>query len=125
MTTTHLGPAEIREGHPIQSINDREAYVALGRGNTTPGASDDDTLAWALSATRAKIADAATEIERAQVLAWVREGEAARWLAVAADLMDPDLRERVHGELAPCASAEFVTRYQELHAQTFGAPLAI
>ena len=66
------------DGEAIRSIHDREAYVALGRSNTTPGGTDFDTLAWALSATVARVADAATEQELAQVLAWVREGEASR-----------------------------------------------
>lgn len=59
----------------IEDITDATAYRALGRSNTTPGADDTDTLAWALDATRARVADAATEAQREQVLAWVREGE--------------------------------------------------
>ena len=71
-------PRDPADGEAIRSIHDREAYVALGRSNTTPGGTDFDTLAWALSATVARVADAATEQELAQVLAWVREGEASR-----------------------------------------------
>lgn len=29
-------------------------------------------------------------------------------------LMDDDIREKVHGELAPCTNREFLTRYCEL-----------
>lgn len=62
----------------IESITDRSAYIALGRSNTTPGADDDETIVWALSATRTRVADAATEEQQMQILAWVREGETDR-----------------------------------------------
>lgn len=29
------------------------------------------------------------------------------------NLMDDDMRERVHGEMAPCAEQEFLSRYLE------------
>lgn len=34
-----------------------------------------------------------------------------------ANLMDDDLRERVHAELAPCTDQEFFDRYAELWAE--------
>lgn len=61
----------------IESLTDRAAYIALGASNTTPGATDDETVTWALEATRARIADTATDEDRARILAWVREGEFA------------------------------------------------
>jgi len=60
----------------IESLTDRAAYIALGASNTTPGATDDETVTWALEATRASVADTATDEDRARILAWVREGEA-------------------------------------------------
>ena len=62
----------------IESITDADSYRALGRSNTTPGADDVLTLAWALMATRARVVDASTQEQKMQVLAWVREGEADR-----------------------------------------------
>lgn len=63
---------------PITSLTDLGRYAALGWGNATPGAPDEDTLAWALDATLARVADAATDADRVRVLEWVREGERTR-----------------------------------------------
>lgn len=41
------------------------------------------------------------------------------WLAIVA-LMDDELREQVHAELAPCSKQEFLTRYKELHFEKYG-----
>ena len=62
----------------IESLTDRAAYVSLGASNATPGATDDETVTWALDATRARVADTATDADLAQILAWVREGEATK-----------------------------------------------
>lgn len=35
-------------------------------------------------------------------------------------LMDDDIREQVHAELAPCAEQEFLDAYCELHAEKYG-----
>ena len=40
-------------------------------------------------------------------------------------LMDDEIREQVHSELAPCTEEEFLTRYQELHVEKYGAELEI
>lgn len=40
-------------------------------------------------------------------------------------LMDDDLREQVHAELAPCTDEEFLTRYQELHLAKYGEELEV
>lgn len=40
-------------------------------------------------------------------------------------MMDDEIREQVHAELAPCADEEFLTRYQELHLEKYGAELMI
>ena len=66
--------------HIIESLDDRAAYVALGYHNSTPGADDEDTIIWAMEATRARVADTATDEDRARILGWVREGETLRAL---------------------------------------------
>lgn len=35
-------------------------------------------------------------------------------------LMDDDIREQVHAELAPCTEQEFLDAYCELHAEKYG-----
>lgn len=40
-------------------------------------------------------------------------------------MMDDEIRERVHAELSPCTDEEFLTRYQELHVEKYGAELEI
>ena len=64
--------------HIIESLDDSRAYIALGYHNTTPGADDARTVEWALEATRASVADTATEADLSRVLGWVRWGEAMR-----------------------------------------------
>jgi len=64
--------------HIIESLDDRDAYVALGYHGTTPDAPDEDTILWAMEATRARVADTATEADLSRVLGWVRWGEAMR-----------------------------------------------
>ena len=44
---------------------------------------------------------------------------------VYVSMMDDEIREQVHAELAPCTDEEFLTRYQELHVQKYGAELEI
>ena len=66
--------------HIIESLDDRAAYVALGYHNTTPDAPDEDTILWAMEATRLRVANTATDEDRARILGWVREGETLRAL---------------------------------------------
>lgn len=66
--------------HIIESLDDRDGYVALGYHNTTPGADDARTVEWAMEATRLRVANAATDEDRARILGWVREGETLRAL---------------------------------------------
>lgn len=63
---------------PIADLTDVFRFLALGWGNATPGAPDEDTILWAMEATRARVADTATEADRARILGWVRWGEAMR-----------------------------------------------
>lgn len=46
------------------------------------------------------------------------------WDAIV-NLMDDELREQVHAELAPCSNEEFLTRYLELHEQKFGEEFTV
>lgn len=45
--------------------------------------------------------------------------------AAAVALMDDDLREELHVELAPCTDAEFLAAYMERHAAKFGEAFTI
>ena len=38
----------------------------------------------------------------------------------AVSMMDDDIRESVHAELAPCKEQEFFTAYEEAHAAKYG-----
>lgn len=38
----------------------------------------------------------------------------------AALLMDDDIREQVHYDLAPCTEQEFFTAYEQAHLEAFG-----
>lgn len=38
----------------------------------------------------------------------------------AVSLMDDDIREELHGELAPCTDQEFYTAYLEKHLAKYG-----
>lgn len=40
-------------------------------------------------------------------------------------MMDDEIREQVHAELAPCTEEEFFARYCELHEQKFGEEFEI
>jgi len=43
------------------------------------------------------------------------------WLQSAAvNIMDDDLREQLHMDLAPCTDQEFFDAYCKLHLETFG-----
>lgn len=46
-------------------------------------------------------------------------------LEAAAEIMDDDLREQVHSELAPCRAEQFLVRYCELHERKFGVAFAM
>ena len=38
----------------------------------------------------------------------------------AVNLMDDEIREELHAELAPCGNQEFLDAYVERHAQKYG-----
>lgn len=43
----------------------------------------------------------------------------------AVELMDDDIRERLHMELAPCSEQEFFTAYCNEHQRIFGEGFAL
>jgi len=44
---------------------------------------------------------------------------------VAVALMDDELREQVHADLAPCTELEFLERYMELHREKYGVDFVV
>ncbi|OZG49833.1 hypothetical protein [Bombiscardovia coagulans] len=47
------------------------------------------------------------------------EFDANQWDAIV-NLMDTDLREKLHNKLAPCSEQEFFSAYAKAHEETFG-----
>jgi hypothetical protein len=43
-----------------------------------------------------------------------------RYFEAAVNLMDDDLREEIHRELAPCTEQEFLDEYVKRHKEKFG-----
>lgn len=43
----------------------------------------------------------------------------------AVALMDDDIREAVHADLAPCTEEEFLSEYMRRHEEKFGSPFTI
>lgn len=41
------------------------------------------------------------------------------------NLMDDEIREEVHRELAPCTNEEFLNEYQKRHFEKYGEELTI
>lgn len=41
------------------------------------------------------------------------------------NLMDDELREQVHAELAPCTDETFLERYKQLHFEKYGEEFTI
>lgn len=48
-----------------------------------------------------------------------------RYYNAAVQLMDDDLREELHAELAPCSDEEFLRAYEERHLERFGEEFTI
>lgn len=44
---------------------------------------------------------------------------------VAVMLMDDEIREELHRELAPCTEQEFFTAYEKAHAEKYGEELEL
>ena len=43
----------------------------------------------------------------------------------AVELMDDEIRESVHRDLAPCSDEEFLAEYMKRHAEKFGMAFVI
>lgn len=43
----------------------------------------------------------------------------------AVELMDDEIRESVHRDLAPCSDEEFLTEYMKCHAEKYGVDFVI
>lgn len=43
----------------------------------------------------------------------------------AVALMDDEIREEVHQDLAPCTEAEFLTEYMKRHEEKYGVPFTV
>lgn len=43
----------------------------------------------------------------------------------AVELMDDEIREKLHQELAPCSEAEFLEAYMEAHEKKFGVAFVV
>lgn len=54
----------------------------------------------------------------------VEEDDNADWETLV-HYMDNEIREKVHGELAPCSNEEFLARYKELHLLKHGLEFSI
>ena len=44
---------------------------------------------------------------------------------MAVELMDDDIREEIHRELAPCSDLEFLEVYMERHLEKYGEEFTI
>lgn len=45
--------------------------------------------------------------------------------AAAVELMDDDIRESVHSDLAPCSDSEFLAEYKRRHLEKYGKEFTI
>lgn len=43
----------------------------------------------------------------------------------AVALMDQEIREAVHADIAPCTELEFLTEYMKRHEEKYGVPFVI
>lgn len=52
------------------------------------------------------------------------DGKDVYWDA-AVELMDDDIREQLHREMAPCTDQEFFTAYEKAHLEKFGEEFVV
>lgn len=92
----------------------REVYVAVGQFPDETEAGTVDVLAWILAGepVECDIVYRAGSVVNAY-------GEYIRF-DVAASLMDDEVREAVHAEMAPCSNQEFFDAYCISHRELFG-----
>ena len=43
----------------------------------------------------------------------------------AVELMDDEIREELHAELAPCTDLEFLEAYMKRHEEKYGVPFVV
>lgn len=48
-----------------------------------------------------------------------------KYFAAAVNLMDDEIREQIHEQLAPCAEEEFLRAYEKAHLEKYGEEFAI
>ena len=48
-----------------------------------------------------------------------------KYFNVAVNLMDDELREKIHAEKAPCTEEEFLRAYEEAHLAKYGEEFRI
>lgn len=56
-----------------------------------------------------------------KLIKWLEDG----YYDAAVALMDDEIREAVHADLAPCSNAEFLAEYCRRHEEKFGEPFEI
>lgn len=56
---------------------------------------------------------------------WTNKGLFMKDFDVWVNLMDDELREQVHAELAPCTDEAFLERYKQLHFEKYGEEFTI
>ena len=49
-----------------------------------------------------------------------KNGKFIEWNREITDMMDDDIREDLHADLAPCPEQEFFTAYEKAHEEKFG-----
>lgn len=45
--------------------------------------------------------------------------------SASVNLMDDEIREEIHRELAPCSDEEFLEAYMEAHERKYGVPFVV
>lgn len=48
-----------------------------------------------------------------------------KYFDAAVNLMDDDLREEIHNDLAPCTEEEFLREYEKRHLEKYGEEFQI
>ena len=61
-----------------------------------------------------------TEQEADELVEKLAEYEDRKQFETAVALMDDEIREDLHREMAPCTDAEFLAAYKERHAEKYG-----
>lgn len=77
---------------------------------------DDDEIEAAVKEMKLFIQDEQFDPDREKARDIIRAGH----YNAAVELMDDELREQIHDELAPCSGVDFLTRYLKEHQKKFG-----